>query len=95
MCCNAEGWKTYHRRVRYRMKEELRMLKKAIQFDIDAEIRTGRKVSPRGCSICAYTKKHVGGYRKDQPKKNRNHHSTLIRLTYRHFAKIKRATFLV
>ncbi|MFX0065601.1 MAG: hypothetical protein ACFFC7_25800 [Candidatus Hermodarchaeota archaeon] len=77
------------------MKEELRMLKKAIQFDIDAEIRTGRKVSPRGCSICAYTKKHVGGYRKDQPKKNRNHHSTLIRLTYRHFAKIKRATFLV
>ncbi|MFX1537237.1 MAG: hypothetical protein ACFFDI_23770 [Promethearchaeota archaeon] len=76
------------------MKEELRTFKKAIQVNIDAEIRTGRKVSPRGCPICAYTKKYGGSYRKDQPKKNRKHNSTFTRLTYRHFAKIKRTAFL-
>ncbi|MFX0092324.1 MAG: hypothetical protein ACFFBD_11225 [Candidatus Hodarchaeota archaeon] len=89
--CYAEGWQTYHRRIRYRTKEALRKFKQNLSLDSDIEIPPRKRIIPRGCPICAYKKKRYGSpYHPPHPKKNKNHHSTAMRLTYRHFAKIKR-----
>ncbi len=90
---SGEGWKTYNRRIRYRMNNAIKRLKNNINSNIFIEIFLKKPVKPRGCPCCAYSKKHyMSPVRINHPKKNKHHNSTLMRNSYQILAKLKKST---
>ena len=89
--CQGESRKTYARRLRTKINSDLINFRDyLIKKKMDSDFLTRLEISPKGCNICSYAKKYAGAPVKDkQPKKNKQHNSTLIRLTYKLLAKKK------